>query len=180
MVVLPTPPFWFATASTRAIRPPDRVPGGASRPAEHRHAQRDDAAAISSKAPPFIASTPSSGATRWAQRADELGKLGEGARDDDVESCLGRPALHAIGSARRSRDPARSRAWFRKALFFWIESMSVTRPRPRDGEGMPGSPAPVPRRGTRRRRHAAGRREAGESRRWWLTTSAGSRIAVRL
>ena len=111
---------------------------------------------------PFIASIVPPGASRCSRLRDEVGEVGERARDDDVEGRCRVPRLDALADdLRRWPAPVRPCAWRRNAAFLWLESSSVTaQVRARDGErnaGQSGAGAHVEQRRARRRRAAARR-----------------------
>src|SRR3954470_962670 len=91
VVVLPTPPFWFTTARTRATSASRRTKHEMALRVEQRHVQRDDPAVTG----------PRRGACHRCQhtaRRDEvraarpeLLEPGEGARNDQREFRLRRP-----------------------------------------------------------------------------------------
>src|SRR5262245_3767449 len=101
VVVLPTPPFWFTTARTRATSGPRRTEHEVALRVEQRHAQRDHPAVVS------LWRRPGHGGKHPARR-DEVGaarreprKLRKGARDDKGEPRLRPPVLHSPGVHRR-------------------------------------------------------------------------------
>ena len=174
VVVLPTPPFWFATAMMRVtLRSPLRAAPctirwrcasspGTRAPASAITCDTPAAAARSPRrdSTPFIAYRRPSGARCRALGLRERREIGEGARDDDVERRRRRVVLDPRRHHLDVREPELDRRLLqeRALLVVAVEQHDVP-PRPRDRERQSRA-----RRRRCRRRARAGARARGKVR----------------
>src|SRR6476646_3716289 len=95
VVVLPTPPFWFTTASTRATSAPCRTKHEMALRVEQRHLQRDDPAVTSLRRGTCHCCQHAAGGHEVRAARPELIEPGERARDDELEFRLRPPLFDA-------------------------------------------------------------------------------------